>query len=50
MSNSLKALCAFAFLAVVAACGQQNSAEEFVAVDTGVAVTSEPVFTGKYGN
>lgn len=49
MSNSLKALCALALLAVVAACGNQNAAEDYVVVDPS-PVTVEPVYTGKYGN
>jgi hypothetical protein len=49
MSNSFKALCAFALLAVVAACGNRNATEEYVVVDT-APVTVEPVYTGKYGN
>jgi hypothetical protein len=49
MSNSIKALCAFALLAIVAACGNRNQAEEFVVVDP-APVSVEPVFTGKYGN
>ena len=45
MSKSIKLLTLFGFVAVVAACQQQQ--EEFVVVDP-EPVTVEPVYTGKY--
>ena len=49
MSKSIKSLCAVSLLALVAACGANNSGdvEEFVVVDP-VPVTIEPTFSGKY--
>lgn len=45
MSKSIKTLAAIGFVAVIAACAQQE--EEFVVVEP-EPITAEPVFTGKY--
>ena len=45
MSKSIKTLAAIGFVAVIAACAQQE--EEFVVVDP-APISVEPVYTGKY--
>jgi len=48
MSKSIKSLMAVSLLALVAACGSNNTGdvEEFVVVDP-IPVTVEPTFSGK---
>ena len=49
MSHSIKALCALGLLVVVAACSARQHSTETVYVEP-APLSTEPVFTGKYGN
>ncbi|WP_205389072.1 hypothetical protein SuNHUV7_01820 (plasmid) [Pseudoseohaeicola sp. NH-UV-7] len=47
MSNYIKLLAAFSFVAVVAACAQEPVEEQYVVVEP-EPISQEPAYTGKY--
>lgn len=47
MSKSIKLLATLGVIGLLAACAQEQQAEEFVVVDP-EPISSEPTYTGKY--